>query len=168
MNVVVYKRGAHGERAPAGLHAAGFRAGAGATDKSLIGAGRSLVVENNYGYSGPTAAIQGATTTPGLERVDIKTTGGCKTVWRNRRSRPPWCRSCRWRTGSSTPTRSRRIEGNDAWYFTALDFRTGTTVYKRLAGTGLGFNNNFAPVSLGPDGSAYVGTLGGLVLLRDR
>ena len=42
------------------------------------------------------------------------------------------------------------------------------TVYKRLAGTGLGFNNNYAPVTLGPDGTAYVGALGGLVLLRDR
>jgi len=36
-----------------------------------------------------------------------------------------------------------------------------------LAGTGTYFNNNYAPVSIGPDGSAYVGTLGGLVKLRD-
>jgi hypothetical protein len=27
----------------------------------------------------------------------------------------------------------------------------------------LGYNNNYAPVTIGPDGSAYVGTLGGLV-----
>ena len=32
---------------------------------------------------------------------------------------------------------------------------------------GLGFNNNYAPVTLGPDGTAYVGVLGGLVALRD-
>jgi hypothetical protein len=56
----------------------------------------------------------------------------------------------------------------DPWYFTAIDFRSGQTVYKRLAGTGLGFNNNWAPVTLGPDGTAYVGALGGLVRLRDR
>jgi len=36
-----------------------------------------------------------------------------------------------------------------------------------LAGTGLGFNNNYAPVTLGSDGSAYVGALGGLVRLWD-
>jgi hypothetical protein len=41
-------------------------------------------------------------------------------------------------------------------------------VYKRLAGTGLGFNNNFAPVTLGPGGTAYVGVLGGLVRLGDN
>jgi hypothetical protein len=56
----------------------------------------------------------------------------------------------------------------DAWYFTAIDFRNGEMAYKRLAGTGLGFNNNFAPVSLGADGTAYVGVLGGLVKLNDR
>ena len=45
---------------------------------------------------------------------------------------------------------------------------TGKTyVAQVLAGEGLGFNNNYAPVSLGPDGSAYVGVLGGLVRLAD-
>jgi hypothetical protein len=66
-----------------------------------------------------------------------------------------------------TYTKPQDPNGTDSWYFTALDFRNGTPVYKRLAGTGLGFNNNFAPVSLGPDGTAYVGALGGLVMLRD-
>jgi hypothetical protein len=53
-----------------------------------------------------------------------------------------------------TYTRPPRGDGIDAWYLTALDFRTGRTVYRRLAGTGLGFNNNYAPVTLGPDGTA--------------
>ena len=43
----------------------------------------------------------------------------------------------------------------------------GQTVYQQLAGTGLGYNSNYAPVSIGPDGTAYVGALGGLILLRD-
>ncbi len=41
-----------------------FGPGAGSTDQSLIGTGRSMVVENNYGYSGLTATERGATTTP--------------------------------------------------------------------------------------------------------
>jgi hypothetical protein len=53
--------------------------------------------------------------------------------------------------------------GEDPWYFTALDFRTGQTVYRRLAGGGQAYNNNYAPVTVGPDGTAYVGVLGGLV-----
>ena len=55
----------------------------------------------------------------------------------------------------------------DAWYLTAVSFRTGLTLWKRLVGTGFGYNNNYAPVSLGPDGTAYVGVLGGLTLVRD-
>ena len=56
----------------------------------------------------------------------------------------------------------------DPWYLTALNFRTGRTVWKQLAGYGLGHNNNYAPVTIGPDnGTAYVGALGGLIALRD-
>jgi hypothetical protein len=63
-------------------------------------------------------------------------------------------------------TKPPRSDEIDAWYLTALSFRTGRTVYKKLAGTGLGYNSNYAPVSIGPDGTAYVGALGGLILLR--
>jgi hypothetical protein len=35
-------------------------------------------------------------------------------------------------------------------------------------GTGTLFNNHYAAVTLGPDGSAYVATLGGMVRIRDR
>jgi len=55
----------------------------------------------------------------------------------------------------------------DPWYFTALDVRTGQVIYRVLTGTGSLYNNNYAPVTLGPDGSAYIGTLGGLVEVRD-
>jgi hypothetical protein len=34
-------------------------------------------------------------------------------------------------------------------------------------GTGFGHNVNYAPVSLGPDGTAYIGVLGGLVRIAD-
>jgi hypothetical protein len=40
-------------------------------------------------------------------------------------------------------------------------------VWRRLAGEGLGFNNNYAPVTIAPNGAAYVGVLGGLVNFRD-
>ena len=55
----------------------------------------------------------------------------------------------------------------DSWYLTALDFRTGGVVYKQRYGTGFGHNVNYAPISLGPDGTAYVGVLGGLVRVAD-
>jgi len=169
MNVVVYRRarGVSGSRLSCTRSV--FDAGAGATDNSLIGIGKSLIVENNYGYSGPTATTQGATTTPGLERVDISDDGGrCKGVWRSAEIAPSVVPKLSLATGLVYTYTKPAGRSDDAWYFTALDFRNGATVYKRLAGTGLGFNNHYAPVSLGPDGAAYVGTLGGLVLLRDR
>jgi hypothetical protein len=145
-----------------------FSAGASATDQSLIGTGKSLVVENNYGYT-ITATEQGGTTEPGIERVDLNDNGvGCRKVWHSDERAPSVVPKLSLANGLVyTYTKPPRTDGTDAWYFTALDFKTGATVYKRLAGTGLGFNNNYAPVSIGPEGSAYVGSLGGLVRLWD-
>jgi len=53
------------------------------------------------------------------------------------------------------------------WYLTAIDFRTGRTAFRRRAGAGLGSNNNYAPVTLTPDGTAYVGVLGGVTSFSD-
>jgi hypothetical protein len=127
------------------------------------------VAETNYGYSGPAATENGGSTAPGLERVDIATDGsGCHTVWHSNERAPSGVPKVSLAAGLVyTYTKEPRSDGKDAWYFTALDFRSGRTVYKRLAGEGLGFNNNYAPVTLGPDGTAYVGALGGLLALRD-
>jgi len=57
----------------------------------------------------------------------------------------------------------------DEWYFTAVDFQTGATVYRVLMGEGLLYNDNGAPITLGPDGGiAYSGCLGGLLSIRDN
>ena len=168
MNVLVFRRGdgARGcRRQPV------FAKGASATDQSLIGAGRSLVVENNYGYSGPAATEGGRTTSPGLERVDLDPRGGCHTAWRSAERAPSVVPKLSARNGivyTYTKDPQPSNPSADAWYLTALDFAAGRTLYKRLGGEGLGFNNNYAPVTLGPDGTAYVGTLGGLVALRDK
>jgi hypothetical protein len=168
MSVVVYRRAADESGSRLVCSRAVFEPGASATDNSLIGIGKSLIVENNHGYTGPLATTEGATTTAGLERLDIAD-GSCKRVWRSGETAPSVVPKVSLANGLVyTYTKPADPGGTDAWYFTALDFRTGATVYKRLAGTGLGFNNHYAPVTLGPDGTAYVGVLGGLVLLRDR
>ena len=51
--------------------------------------------------------------------------------------------------------------------FTALDFRTGRTSIAQLAGTGVGYNNNYAGIAIARDGEEYVGTLGGIVAMHD-
>jgi hypothetical protein len=165
IDIVVYRRSGGGLVCTQPV----FQKGQSDTDQSLVAAGNSLIAENNYGYSGPAATENGGSTAPGIERVDVAADGsGCHTVWHSDERAPSVVPKVSLGAGLVyTYTKEPRSDGKDAWYFTALDFRSGRTVYKRLAGEGLGFNNNYAPVTLGPDGTAYVGVLGGLVELRD-
>jgi hypothetical protein len=100
--------------------------------------------------------------------VDVED-GGCHTVWRSREIAPSAVAKLSLAAGLVyTYTKPARADGPDAWYLTALDVRTGGIAFQRLGGEGLGFNNNYAPVTLGPDGTAYLGVLGGIVAWRDR
>ena len=164
MQVTVYRR-ARGRRV---CRESVFERGRSATDNSLIATDDSIVVENNYGYEGPSSTFKGGVTERGLERVDLDRDGeGCHTTWKSDERAPTVVPKLSLRNGL-VYTYTKNRDEDDPWYLTAIDFRTGETAYKRLAGLGLGFNNNYAPVSLGPDGTAYVGVLGGLVALRDR
>jgi hypothetical protein len=165
MNVLVYRRddGALVCKQPV------FAKGAGSTDNSLIATDSSIVVENNYGYTGPAAVENGNTTTPGVERVDLDRGGGCHKVWHSNEISPTVVPKLSLSSGLVYVYAKPKLEGGqDGWYLTAIDFRTGKTVFRQLAGEGLGFNNNYAPITLGRDGTAYVGTLGGIVRLADR
>ncbi|MEA2460055.1 MAG: hypothetical protein QOH90_232 [Actinomycetota bacterium] len=169
MHVLVYERTKRRAGARLVCKEPVFRPRHGNTDQSLIAVGHSLIVENNYGYSGPTATRGGATTTRGIARVRFSHRG-CKTAWVSRERAPSVVPKASLRNGLIyTYTKPPRPDDEvDAWYLTAINYRTGRTVFKKLAGTGLGFNNNYAPVTLGPGGAAYVGALGGLVRLSDR
>jgi hypothetical protein len=170
MNVVVYRRAQRLSRGRRLVceHPV-FRRGAGATDNSLIGAGRSMIVENNYGYAPPPEATEmGRTTAPGIERVDIDRDGrGCHTVWKSPEISPSTVPKLSLANGlvyaytkpPGTP---------DAWYLTALDFHTGRTVWRRLTGTGLFFNVHYAGLAISPRGVLYTGVLGGTVAVADR
>jgi hypothetical protein len=154
-----------------------FAPGAGSTDNSLIGTNSSLIAENNYGYTISAADLSGGESVGGLSRVDVvkkkrgkkgkrrrKAGFRCRTAWTSQERAPSVVPKLSLANGLVyTYTKPPRSDGIDAWYLTALDFRSGRTVYRRLAGTGFGFNNNYAPVTLGPNGAAYVGVLGGLV-----
>jgi outer membrane protein assembly factor BamB len=166
-----------------------FARGHSDTDNSLIAFGRALVVENNYGYTGPEQNPPSGhpnrntpTTRPGVTRIDVDYRhGGCHRTWTNRRVRVPTSVS---KVSTATglvyvyehpsageiryPSGEPASGPEDPWYLTALDARTGHRVWSVLTGTGLGYNNNYAPITFGPDGTAYVGVLGGLVAVRDR
>lgn len=167
MKVLVYRRGASvtGDRLV--CEQSVFEQGRSATDNSLIATDTSIVVENNYGYEGPQSTEQGGVTAPGVERVDLDPDGqGCSKRWESDVISPTVVPKLSLANGL-VYVYAKKPDSDDPWYLTAIDFRTGETVYQQLAGVGLGFNNNYAPITIGPDGSAYVGVLDGLVRLYD-
>lgn len=173
MDVVVYRTAPHLRRGQRRLlcEVPVFNKGASDTENSLIGAGRSMIVENNYGYQDPFGPLSGAITVPGFARVDINPDGrGCRRVWTNRAERAPTVvPKLSLATGLIyTYTGDPDPSASQPYFWTALDFRTGHTVFKRLAGTGSAYNNNYAGIAISPDGTAYLGTLlGGVIALRD-
>jgi outer membrane protein assembly factor BamB len=168
VHIMVFQRRAHPRGKRVVCRRAVFRKGASSTDQSLIGAGRAMIAENNFGYS-IAATENGGVTARGLQRVDLRRRGrGCRTVWHSRVRAPSVVPKVSGRAGLVyTYTKPKRADGQDAWYLTALDYDTGRTVWRRLAGEGLGFNNNYAPVTIAPNGVAYVGVLGGLTRFAD-
>jgi hypothetical protein len=170
MHVVVYRRGRDLPRRKPRVvcEQPVFRRGAGATENSIIATGKSMIVENNYGYfPPPTATSDGGTTEPGVERVDISRGGrGCRTIWRSREISPSTVPKLSLANGlvylytkpPGTP---------DAWYLTAVSFHTGQTIWRRLIGTGLLYNVHYAGLAISPRGVLYTGVLGGTIALAD-
>lgn len=140
-----------------------------ATENSLVATEKSIVVENNYGYSDPSATQGGKTTTPGITRIDLDR-NGCHTVWENDEvSIPSLVTKMSLKNGLIyTYSKPKDASGTDAWYFTSIDFKTGQIVNQQLAGTGDLYNNHYSALYLGPDGTVYVGVFGGIVAMRDH
>jgi len=144
---------------------------AGTTDNSLVAAGNSFIIENNYGYGGPLTTLLGRTTTPGISRVMVDD-DGCHIAWTSDEIAPSSVPKASLGNGLLYAyTKPAKINGApnllDAWYFTAIDIRTGKTAWSRLTGTGVQWNNHYASIYLGPDGAAYIATLAGLVRITD-
>ena len=118
---------------------------------------------------------------PDPDRSSTSAHGGCQKAWTNRTVRIPSSVSkastatglvyvYEYPAADAGPVRpdGEPLTGpEDPWYLTAIDARTGRRVWSVFTGVGLGYNNNYAPITLGPDGTAYVGVLGGLVAVRD-
>ena len=188
MNVVVYRAGDHPRLGRRVCRVPVFEKGAGADENSLIAAGRSLFVENNYGYdllafndvlgNGlPIGGDLGLVSEPGISRIDIGPSGkGCHKVWTNNSVRPASVVS----KGDShngilytfENAKDPAVPGSDPWNWAAVSMRTGKTLWKRRAGYGGRFNNHYAGIALGAPQrgkpTLYLGGVGGIMALRDR
>ena len=147
-----------------------FAKGASATENSMLAAGRSLIVENNYGYQDPFGPNSGAVTEPGFARVDMKKKRQGLQAAVDEPRGPRADRGAealdqdRPHLHLHAPARRRRpglLLDRDR--LAHRQDRSGC----KYAGSGLSFNNNYAGLALGPDGSAYLGVIGGIVKLSD-
>jgi hypothetical protein len=148
-----------------------FEEGASATENSPIGYGNDLVIENNAGYPGPFG--DPLLTEPGLTRVRVRPDySGCELVWHTTAFRAQTTPRLSTATGlvyTYSVREGQPVYGipTHGWYFGALDWDTGERVYEVWVGNGPDWNNVLDPVTLGPDGTAYVGTKNGLMAIRD-
>jgi hypothetical protein len=168
MNVLVYQRAAQveGERLVCAVPV--FGEGQSSTENSLIATNRSIIVENNYGYTRPLFALEATSERGGMARIDVNPDGSCETIWTNDEIVPSVVSKMSTETGliyTYTKDESQIISG--AWYFTAIDFETGEVVFRQLTGNGLLYNNHYASLYIGPDGEAYIPVIGGIVSIRD-
>ena len=155
----------------------------------------SVIVENNYGYVSYANTAFGMTTVGGVARVDAVLDASSPTgysghiQWTSTQISPTCVPKMSLANGLvylyTKPVNPFPPPPPPApyypppqgyppmylvarWYFTAVDFGTGATVYSVMTGEGVMYNNNWAPITLGPDGrTVYVGCLGGLVSMRD-
>jgi len=167
MHVQFYRRnGKHAGRRI--CQAAVFTKGKSDTENSLAAAGHSVIVENNYGYAGLQSTLLGRSTTPGVARVSIHD-GRCKVDWTNKIVAPTSVPKVSLGAGLAyvyaKPPSSNPLV--DSWYFSAIDIRTGKTVWQKLTGNGIQWNNHYASIYLGPDHAAYIATIAGLIRFKD-
>src|SRR6201986_4151156 len=128
MHVDVFRRTAAPVLDRLGCSEGGFSPIIGDSFNSLIATDTSISIENNYGYEIATTLF-GLTTVPGITRIDLDSGGtGCHTVWENKTlSVPNVVSQASLANGLEyTYTKQGDLGGRtDAWYFTAVDLRTG-------------------------------------------
>jgi hypothetical protein len=167
MHVDVFPRGKHGTHHPVCKTEVFLgHPHANSDDNNLISVGARIWAENNYGRPGP---IRVTNTTPGMQEVKLDRRHGCHRGWESDAVRVPSVVSKVSARSGLLYTYTHPFQGrNDSedWYITAVNARSGHVVWSRLAGTGPDFNNFYAPVTIGPDGTLYVGAIGGIVELR--
>ena len=169
INLVVYHR-QQGHKGPRQVCAVPlFDDGHSVTDNSMVGFNRSILIENNAGYTSAYAQEDWDNAGGGIMRIDIRQDdSGCDVVWHSPEHSTSVVPKFSALNGLAYfYTFEKQDDGQIAWYLSALDYESGDTVFKVLTGTGSAFDNNWAPLTLAPDGTAYVGTFRGLVAIWD-
>jgi len=136
----------------------------------------SVIVENNYGKQssnllGPGGAC--ADSVGGVVRVDmVPDESGeysCRQVWESPEDSCSTVPKLSLANGLLYLYTYQRLAGSYGYYLTTVDFESGETVYRQPTGTGIRYSDFGAPLTLSPSGdTVFIGTLGGLLRIRDR
>jgi hypothetical protein len=143
-----------------------FKPGRSDMKNTLMGYGRSLVAENNWGGD----FFELLDFEPGLARVDVREDhSGCDLVWEDytiASQVPP-----RLSTGDGHIYLYARERGTPddlhAFYLTAIDFETGEVVSELFVGTGRAIDNPMLSSDFWPGGVYVGGIRNGIITLRD-
>lgn len=151
-----------------------FQQGASATDNSMIGWGNSILLENNAGFTSAHQQTDWNAPTGGIVRVDIRgDESGCDVVWTSPLRAPSVVAKLSAGNGIAyyySYTAAKDAEGKQVpdWAVVGLDFRTGREVIRIPTGRGKLWDNNWASMSIAPDGTLYGGTTTGMWQIRNR
>lgn len=149
-----------------------FANGASATDNSMIGWGNSILLENNAGFTSAHQQTDWNAVTGGVVRVDVRPDeSGCDEVWTSSLRAPSVV--AKLSAGNGIAYYYSYSVGKDAegqqvpdWALVGLDFRTGREVLRVPTGRGKAWDNNWASLSIAPDGTLYGGATQGVWQVR--
>jgi hypothetical protein len=145
-----------------------FGQDASAVEISPIGWGRSIVVKNDSGYRSAFHGTSEAAIAGGIVRVDIRADdSGCDVVWTAPDRVPAVVGKLSTNGLLYFYTFEQQADGDNVWYFLALDFVTGRPVFKQFIGVGRPFDINWGSPAIARDGTVYLGILEGILAIAD-
>ena len=143
-----------------------FRADESGCENTVLGYNDDIAIPNNGGFTRPLAPAN--TIRPGLERWTVREDrSGCDLVWKN---------DTAYANAVNLSTKTGLLYGYgvdytqtefDAFYLTANDWETGDEVFRVYAGDGRDHDPITGQPHLHPNGSIFVGALGGIMRFRD-
>lgn len=141
-----------------------------AAENSMIAFNRSVIIENNAGYISVFAENDWSSAGGGINRIDVREdASGCDIIWQSKERAPSVVPKLALSTGVAYfYSFLQGQDGTIAWYLMGLDYSTGKTLFKIHTGNGKNFDNNWAPITLATDGTAYIGTSKGLLAIFDE
>ena len=166
VNAVVFDRATGERRTEIPL----FRPDESATENTAVGYGDELLFVNNGGYAGPFSPARETDT--GMERYRVVrnqsgTVTDYETVWKNDASiansaQLSTASGVVWGYGADVD-----IADTDHFYLVAHSWETGDEIFRAYVGDETQFDPFTGQVHLHPDGTMYIGTLNGVVMMRD-